>query len=111
MRRWDPNTPIAVSPTIRIANKRMQKVEDYWPLTLEDWDRREAEIEAMRNAEYTSGTPPLSSKSLADAVPEPAFVIRFVVEFGCLPILLAVFYQRGGMEVSSDWDNPRSYTL
>ncbi|PIL26933.1 hypothetical protein GSI_10071 [Ganoderma sinense ZZ0214-1] len=53
IRRWDPDTPLAVSPIIRIADKYLvdelhkylvQKVQDDWLLTLENWDRREAEI-------------------------------------------------------------------
>ncbi|KAM5544011.1 hypothetical protein V8D89_002628 [Ganoderma adspersum] len=66
MFRWDPNTLVAVIPTIRIANKHLvgwlhrylvQKVEDGSPLTLQDWDGREAEIEiaARRHATYISG--------------------------------------------------------
>ena len=44
MRRWDPDTPIAVIPTLRITDKYlvdalhkhlMQKVVYDWPLTLE----------------------------------------------------------------------------
>ncbi|PIL26918.1 hypothetical protein GSI_10056 [Ganoderma sinense ZZ0214-1] len=119
--RWDPNTPIAVAPTIRIADKYLvdglhrylvQKVQDDWPFTLEDWDRREAEIEAMRQAKYISGAPSSSSSqppSLAHAVPEPASAIRFALEFGCPSILPAAFYQLARTHVMKDWDNPRSY--
>ncbi|KAI1784442.1 hypothetical protein LXA43DRAFT_930136 [Ganoderma leucocontextum] len=120
VRRWDPDTPIAVSPTVRIANKYLvdalhgylvRKVKEDWPLTLEDWDRREAEIEAMRHAEYTSGPRPSSSKPLAQAVPEPAAAIRFALEFGCPEILPAAFYQLARTDVGKDWDEPRSYSV
>ncbi|KAM5544007.1 hypothetical protein V8D89_002624 [Ganoderma adspersum] len=105
VRRWDPNTPIAVSPTIRIANKYLvDGLQKYL-----DWDRREAEIEAMRNAEYTSGARPSSSKPLAHAVPEPTSAIRFALECGSAAILPAAFYQLARTDVSSDWDDPRSY--
>ncbi|PIL26931.1 hypothetical protein GSI_10069 [Ganoderma sinense ZZ0214-1] len=125
--RWDPNTPIAVSPTVRIADKYLvdglhkylvQKVQDDWPLTLEDWDRREAEIEAMRRAKDISGAPspsqslsPSTSQppSLAHAVPEPASAIRFALEFGCPSILPAAFYQLARTHVMKDWDSPHSF--
>ncbi|PIL26926.1 hypothetical protein GSI_10064 [Ganoderma sinense ZZ0214-1] len=119
IRRWDPETPIAVSPTIRIADKYLidglhkylvQKVQDDWPLTLEDWDRREAEIEVMRYAEYISGARPSSSKPLAQAVPEPASAIRFALEFGCPAILPAAFYQLSRTDVTDDWTDPVSYS-
>ncbi|PIL26916.1 hypothetical protein GSI_10054 [Ganoderma sinense ZZ0214-1] len=117
--RWDPKTPIAVSPTIRIANKYLvdglhkylvQKVQDDWPLTLEDWDRREAEIEVMGYAEYTSGALPSSRKPLAQAVPEPASAIHFALEFGCPQILPAAFYQLSRTDVTDDWADPVSYS-
>lgn len=118
--RWDPNTPVAVAPTVRIADKYavdalhgflVRKVKEDWPLTLEDWDRREAEIEAMRDASMsTSGAQSSSRKPLAQAVPEPASAIRFALEFGCLEILPAAFYQLARTDVAKDWDDPASYT-
>ncbi|PIL26913.1 hypothetical protein GSI_10051 [Ganoderma sinense ZZ0214-1] len=53
---WDPDTALTLSLAVRTANKYLvdglraylvQKAKDDWPLTIEDWDGREAEIEAM----------------------------------------------------------------
>ncbi|PIL26938.1 hypothetical protein GSI_10076 [Ganoderma sinense ZZ0214-1] len=118
VRRWDPDTPLTVSPAVRIANKYLvdglraylvQKVKDNWPLTIEDWDRREAEIEAMRSVKATSGERPPSTKPLARSVPEPASAIRFAHEFGCPEILPAAFYQLSRMDATYDWDRAESY--
>ena len=86
----------------------MQKVREDWPLTLSDWDRREAEIEAMRYAEYASGPRSSSTKPLAQAVPEPASAIRFAFEFGCPEILPAAFYQLARTDPTHDWADPLS---
>ncbi|KAM5544005.1 hypothetical protein V8D89_002622 [Ganoderma adspersum] len=118
VRRWDPDTPLTVSPVVRIANKYLvdgqrayivSKVKEDWPLTLEDWDRREAEIEAMRSVKATSGERASSSKPLAQSVPEPASAIRFALEFGCSEILPAALYQLSRTDTSYDWDKPDSY--
>ena len=102
VRRWDPDTPLTVGPTVRIADKYLidglhayivQKVKEDWPLTIADWDRRQREVEAMRSVELTSGAPQSSSKPLVHCVPEPASAIRFASEFGCPEILPAAFYQ------------------
>ncbi len=82
----------------------MQKVKEDWAITLEDWDRREAEIEAMRSVKLISGAPTSSSKPLAQSVPEPPSAIRFALEFGCPEILPAAFYQLSLTDATHDWD-------
>ena len=118
VRRWDPDAPLAISPMVRIVNKYLvdrlrayivSKIKQDWPLTLEDWDRREAEIEAMRSVELTSCDRAPSSKPLAYSVPEPALAIRFAREFGCTEILPAAFYQLSTTDANRDWDKPDSY--
>ena len=48
-------------------------------------------------------------KSLVQSVPEPASAIWFAFEFGCPEILPVVFCHLAHTDVSSDWDDPRSY--
>ena len=103
---------------VRIANKYLvdrlrayivSRIKEDWPLTIEDWDRRGAEIEAMRSVELTSGDRAPSSKPLAHSVPEPASAIHFAREFGCTEILPAAFYQLSITDANRDWDKPDSY--
>lgn len=102
VRRWVLDTPLTVSPVVRIANKYLvdglrayivSKVKEDWPPTLEDWDTHEAEIEARRSVKTTSDKRASSSKPFAQSVPEPASAICFALEFGCPEILPAALYQ------------------
>ena len=114
--RWDPDTPLTGSPVVRIANKYLidglrayvvSKAKHDWPLTLEDWDRCEAEIQAMRSVPViaTSGERAYSSKPLPPSVPEPASAIHFALEFGCPESLPAALYQLARTD-TYDWDKP-----
>ncbi len=103
----DPNTPLAIGPTICIADKYavdalhgflVRKVKEDWPLTLEDWDRREAEIEAMRYAESTSGAPSSASQP-APRTRRPGACVRD-------PLRARV---RVRTDVAMDWDDPASF--
>ncbi|KAM5544009.1 hypothetical protein V8D89_002626 [Ganoderma adspersum] len=65
--------------------------QDDWPLTLEGWDKREAEIYAMRHhAKY----------KYISAISQSAAAIRFAHEFGCpREILPAAFYHLARTDV------------
>ncbi len=115
--RWNPDTPITVAPTVRLATKYLmdtlrshliKKVVADWPRTLEEWNRQEAEIRAMRADRAWS----MTRDNFSRVVPEPAAAITFALEFGCTEILPAAFYTLSCIDISHDWDRaqPRGGT-
>ncbi|KAM5546268.1 hypothetical protein V8D89_000394 [Ganoderma adspersum] len=106
-KRNDPSTPLAISGSVRLADKYLieplhrclvQQVCDDWPATLYDYDLRQAEIESLRELslcnpdfEYSAGA--LRGGRISDIMPEPASAVMFAQEFGCPQILPAAFYR------------------
>ncbi|PIL28643.1 hypothetical protein GSI_08685 [Ganoderma sinense ZZ0214-1] len=122
-RRHDPDTPLAVSGVIRLADKYLieplhrclvQQVCEDWPTMLNEFDVQQAEIDALRNLETPAYglTPDGKPRRLADVVPEPASAILFAQEFGCLQILPAAFYRLSLTPVDTHGrkDAPQSLT-
>ncbi|KAI1784933.1 hypothetical protein LXA43DRAFT_860435, partial [Ganoderma leucocontextum] len=112
-RHHDPNTPIAVSGVVRLADKYLleplhkrlvaQVVED-WPTTLRGWDVQQAEIQAIKDAIFTMGDDPVDrGPPLSDVIPEPVSAIVFAQEFGCPEILPSAFYRLLQMNFNHDW--------
>ncbi|PIL28624.1 hypothetical protein GSI_08666 [Ganoderma sinense ZZ0214-1] len=115
-KRNDPNTPLTVSGAVRLADKYLieplhrclvQQVIDDWPVTLDEYDVKQGEIESLRlvavtndNFKYT----PYGGR-LSDVIPEPASAILFAQEFGCPQILRAAYYRLSLIPVSSDWSS------
>lgn len=110
-KRMDPNTPSVVSGPLRLAIKYeieklrtrlVHQVVADWPITIHDWDRQQAEFDAIRkqlSAALAEGGP---RTFLADLIPEPASAIAFAREFNCPEILPAAFYRLSTMNISSD---------
>lgn len=113
--RWNANTPLNISPALRLANKYLiEPLRDHliktvvrdWPLTLHDWDRHQAEICALLNlSHYKFLLVGAWAIPYGPKVPEPASAIRFALEFGCLDILPAAFYTLSRISIEHDWDN------
>ncbi|KAI1784925.1 hypothetical protein LXA43DRAFT_1040201 [Ganoderma leucocontextum] len=118
-KRFDPNTPLAVSGVIRLADKYcieslrehfIKVVISDWPTTLKEWDIFQIEIKAAKekialtNAEK-EGPDPSDFDHLRDHIPEPASAIAFAQEFGCHQILPAAYYQLSTIEPYHGWNN------
>ena len=109
----DPDTPIAVSGVVRLADKYfleplrkrlVTQVADDWPTTLREWDIHQAEIKAITDAGFTRFDDPAErGPPLCDVIPEPASAIVFAQEFGCPEILPAAFYQLLQIHIKHDW--------
>ncbi|KAI0692925.1 hypothetical protein C8T65DRAFT_562141, partial [Cerioporus squamosus] len=113
IQRWNPETPIIVAPIVRLATKYLidplrnhlvKKVVADWPCTLQEWDRQEAEINAMTNPSATSGK---DRRKFSRSVPEPVAAIAFAIEFGCTEILPAAFYTLSRISIVMDWDRTK----
>ena len=107
--RLDPDK-LKVSGVVRLADKYLleslqkhliQQVISDWPTTLQEWDIRDAEIQAIRKAADADTT----SKARKELVPEPVAAILFAEEFGCRQILPAAFYQLAQTKLSHNWDD------
>ncbi len=103
----DPNKPLELSGVIRLADKYLleplhdylvQQVASDWPTTLQEWDIREAELQAIRKVAAED------KKKYWELVPEPVAAILFAKEFGCSQILPAAFYQLAQTNFNLDWD-------
>ncbi|KAI0692927.1 hypothetical protein C8T65DRAFT_744940 [Cerioporus squamosus] len=114
--RWDPDTPITVALVVRLASKYLvdtlrshlvNTVVADWPRTLEEWNRQEAEIRAMRSDRASS----MKRDNFSRLVPEPAAAIAFALEFGCTEILLAAFYTLSCISITNDWDRAAPHAL
>ena len=108
-KRLDPDK-LKVSGVVRLADKYLleslqkhliQQVISDWPTTLQEWDIRDAEIQAIRKAADADTT----SKARKELVPEPVAAILFAEEFGCRQILPAAFYQLAQTKLSHNWDD------
>ncbi|KAI0685439.1 hypothetical protein C8T65DRAFT_168711 [Cerioporus squamosus] len=109
-KRLDPNKPIQISGVIRLADKYLleplhdhlvQQVASDWPTTLQAWDIREAEIQAIRKAAADEK----DRKKFWELVPEPVAAVLFAEEFGCPQILPAAFYQLAQTNFNRDWND------
>ncbi|TFK89419.1 hypothetical protein K466DRAFT_597824 [Polyporus arcularius HHB13444] len=107
-KRLDPNKPIELSGVIRLADKYLleplhdylvQQVASDWPTTLQEWDIREAELQAIRKVAAED------KKKYWELVPEPVAAILFAKEFGCSQILPAAFYQLAQTNFNRDWND------
>lgn len=115
-KRNDPNTPLTVTGVVRLADKYLieplhrrlvQQVCDDWPATLNDYDIRQGEVEALRQVAKSNTpfeyTPDGGGGRISDVIPEPVSDILFAREFGCPQILPAAFYQLSLIPVAYDW--------
>ncbi|KAI1787046.1 hypothetical protein LXA43DRAFT_896846 [Ganoderma leucocontextum] len=115
-KRHDPNTPVAVSGVIRLADKYcLQSLHDHlvkqvaadWPTTVHEWDVLQGEIAAVWKLALTAANPPFGGLpddgAFSDLIPEPVSAIRFAQEFGCPEILPAAFYQLAHISLKNDW--------
>lgn len=83
-----------------------------WPVTLQEWDRLQIEVEHTREQMQPSRHHPQGqpgpSRLLDDSFPEPASAILLATSFTCLSVLPAAFYQLAITDASADWDEFRS---
>ncbi|KIP07180.1 hypothetical protein PHLGIDRAFT_71502 [Phlebiopsis gigantea 11061_1 CR5-6] len=95
--RFDPETPIRLTPVMKLANKyemdtiRERAVEAVcrdWPETFEQWARINAEIH-----------------SLIDRTPEAAAAVRFARDFNIPSILPAAYYALAHSDRNWHWDS------
>lgn len=80
-------------------NELIRRIESEWPMSLEDWD--------MREARYASFT---SSRTLFEpghhlSTPEPASAIAFARRFDIPSILPAAFYDLFGLALENNWES------
>ncbi len=108
-KRLDPDKALAISGVVRLAvkylleplrNHLVQQIVSDYPTTLEEWDIRDAEIQATRKAVFAQKTTKLSR-----IIPEPVAAIIFAQEFGCPQILPAAFYQLAQINFKDAWED------
>ncbi|KAI0710586.1 hypothetical protein C8Q76DRAFT_798141 [Earliella scabrosa] len=90
--RSDPNTPIILTPIVRMVSKYLvdsvrdnlvRRVVEDWPRTLEEWDRQEAIEPVVMGAPFKydsrNALPQQAphKRPVAQSFPEPASAIRF----------------------------------
>ncbi|KAH8108788.1 hypothetical protein DFH11DRAFT_1473218, partial [Phellopilus nigrolimitatus] len=119
LERHNPDTPFLLDGIMSLATKYqmssirdriVQHIEADWPLTLEEWDRFEEEIDRKRN--FLRSSPDVSDASartsLDQILPEPVSAIQFAKRHSVPRILPAAFYHLSRMAKADDWDAVRS---
>lgn len=119
-KRLDPNTPLLVGGILRLAHKyqieplRIRILEHFaadWPQNVDEWDRMEAGIAAVRRQHLGPSAiqGKLDGLYLDDRFPEPALAIKFAEEFQCPDVLVAAFIRVARASIlNDDWNSERS---
>ncbi|KAI0746215.1 hypothetical protein C8Q80DRAFT_1271149 [Daedaleopsis nitida] len=85
--RWNADTPLTISPALRLTNKH------------------QAELCALLNLSHSRFLAIGAwTNHYGPNVPEPASAIRFALEFACPEILPAAFYTLSRINIEHDWD-------
>ncbi|KAM5546266.1 hypothetical protein V8D89_000392 [Ganoderma adspersum] len=121
-KRNDPNTPLAITGAVRLADKYLieplhrclvQQVCQDWPASLDEYDIKQGEFDSLQevalgNLDFKFSTTAPHGGRISDVIPEPASAVLFAQEFGCPQILPAAFYRLSLIPVASDWNSRSS---